>query len=46
MQLLSQRLGEEVAAARLKGVWERDPQMCELGNAALGSLARVQRVGR
>lgn len=43
MQFLSQRLGEEVAAARLKGVWEKDPQMRELGSAVPGSQARAGR---
>lgn len=46
MQFLPKQQGEEVAAARLKGVWESDLQMRELGSAVPGSKARAQRLGR
>ena len=36
MQFLSRRLGEEVAIARLKGLWEGDPQMRQFQGAVPG----------
>lgn len=43
MQFLSQRLGEEVAASRLKGVWEHDPWLRQLQGAIPGRHVGAQR---